>query len=523
MSKQSKPNEQPTPGDPSYSDSQNNANEQPHSDAQLKPNGQDKVGQPRTPGGQKKSRRKRKRRSRYKKLSDKVFKSTGMPLSRLLSIVTGILLIAGLIFYIRFQGDESLPSSIEVPSSQFESGESEEQDYLAAVTIPADFAQSSLPVRIDKVDWMIERCTYLLNQKNNYSEKIEEKMLSLLALKAVIMAESGLDPAQHLDLLKKRVAQSSGSLGQIDKHQYLLVVTYMTSLASAPEAEIYDGAVETIRAIQDTTPVPPATAIACYNACLKYYVNSADKAAAAKLLQLMGEKLAISEKQRLSDLGLTLIDYPNFSYYYQDSFIQPKSGSKFESETLQLLRQIQETPPQSVKTYDLLLTVPEQYLQSGNAQVALKILDQFSSIASQSNAKIRDNVLEKVERLTKRINLLGRKFSIEGVDVTGANIKPLKKEKTVVIFWDPDVEESQEALVRVADSRLFDRWSTAVFLASVSELTVKEIAALKRRYPNFKVVDGPTAIQWIEKSGVNEVPYLLVLDQEGIVRRLSTP
>ncbi len=490
---------------------------------QLKPSEQSKPDEQSSPSGKKRSRKKRKRRSRYKKLSDKVFKSTGMPLSRLVSIVTGCLLIGGLILYVRFQGDDALPSSIEVPTSQFDSGKSEEQDFLSAVTIPADFAKSSLPVRIDRVDWMIERCTYLLNQKNNYSEKIEEKMLALLALKAVMMAESGLPPAQHLDLLKKRVVQSSGSSTQIDKHQYLVVVTYLTALASVPEAQIYDDAMEAIEAIQATTPVPPATAISCYNSCLKYYVNSVDKTASAALLRLMGEKLAISSEQRLSDLGLTLMDYPNFSYYYQDSFVQPKSGTKFENETLQLLKQIQKTPPQSVKTYDLLLTVPEQYLQAGNAKVALKILDQFSSIASESNSKIRDNVLEKTERLTKRINLLGKRFPVSGVDVAGTTIEPSKKENTLIIFWDPDAEKAAEPLVRVADSRVFDRWSTSVFLVPVSELKVDEIVALKKNYPNFKVVDGPTAVDWIEKSGVNEVPYLLVLDQEGIVRRLNTP
>lgn len=469
------------------------------------------------------SGKKRKRRSRFKKLNDKVFKQTGMPLSRLLSIAFGCLLIGGLVFYVRYQGDESSPSSIETPSSQFDTGDSEEQDYLAAVTIPADFAESSLPVRIEKVDWMIDRCTYLLNQDSSYSAKIEEKMLALLALKSVMISESGLDPAEQLELLKKRIAQSTGTSTQLDKHQYLLVVTYLTALAAVPEADIYDGAIEAIAGIQGTTPVPPPTAISCYNSCLKYYVNSVDKTASAKLLRLMGEKLAMSDAQRLSDLGLSLIDYPNFSYYYQDSFSQPKSGTRFESETLELLNQVQKTPPQSVKTYDLLLTAPEQYLQAGNGPVALKIMDQFTAVASQSNAKIRDNVLEKINRQKKRINLLGKKFPLSGVDAAGTEIQPPKKERTLILFWDPDADESEEVLLRIADSRLYDPWSTSVLLASVSELDVKEILTLKKLYPNFRVVDGPTTVDWMEKSGVNSVPYMLTLDQESIVRRLGAP
>ena len=510
LSEQTKPGEQSEPGE------------------KLTPSEQTKTGEQtttaeKTAAGEKpKSRKKRKRRSRYKKASDKVFKMTGMPLGRLLSLAGCALLILGLILYIRYQGDESLPSSIETPSSQFDSGQSDEQDFLTAVTIPSDFAESSLPVRIDKVNWMIERCHYLLNQKSEYSEKIEEKMLALLALKAVMMEESGVDPVQFLDLLKKRVAQSSGTSAQKDKHQYLVVVTYLTSLASIPEAEIYDDAIEAINAIADTTPVPPATAISCYNSCLKYYVNSKDKAASGKLLRLMGEKLAISNEQRLSDLGLSLMDYPNFSYYYQDSFNKTKSGTKFEEETLQLLEQIKQTPPQSVKTYDLLLTVPEQYLQAGNKEVAQKVLDQFTSFASESNSKIRDNVLVKINRQTMRINLLGSKFPLAGVDVTGTEIGLPKKENTLIVFWDPDGPSSDKALVKIADSRLFDRWSTTVFLATVSELTPDEIIALKKKYSNFKVVDGPTAVDWLEKSGVNEAPYLLILDKAGIVRRMNS-
>lgn len=465
--------------------------------------------------------RKRKRRSRYKKLSDKVFKSIGISLSRLLSFVFGFLLILGLVLYVRDTGDDSSPSSGEVSTTEIKLGKSEEEEYLSAVTIPADFRKSSLPVRIDRVNWMIQRCNDLLNQKSHYSEKIEEKMLSLLALKAVMMAESGLDPTDHLDLFKESVAQSSGSATQLDKHQYLIAVTYITALATLPEANIYDDAVEAVNGIKVSTPAPLDKALSCYNSCLKYYVNSADKTAAGKLLRLMGEKLAFSDEQRLSDLGLTLMDYPNFSFYYQGSLVQPKSGTKSEAETLRLLKQVQKTPPQSVKTYDLLLKLPEKYLQAGNAKSAEKILDQFTSLASESNAKIRDKVLGKIKKVAQRVDLLGKKFPVSGVDVTGTNIEPPKKDNTLIIFINPKKEGSKDALVRIADSRLFDRWSTTVFLAPVSELASREIATLKKKYPYFKVVDGPTAVNWIEKSGVDKTPYLLTLDEEGIVRRLS--
>jgi hypothetical protein len=520
MSKQDKTSDQSpptTPTSPTTPPRKNEPTEQSSSVKQSKPSGESKL--PEKP----KRRGKRKRRSRYKKASDAVFKLTGMALSRLLFLTVGFLLIGGLVFYVWYAGGESLPSSIEAPTAQFESGESQEQDFLTAVTIPANFAESSLPVRIDRVNWMIERCNHLLNQENDYSEKIEEKMLALLALKAVMMAESDLDPIPFLDSLKKRVAQFSSSAAQKDKHQYLLVVTYMTALATMPEADFYDDALEAINGIDASTPVPPATAISCYNSCLKYYVDSKDKTASSELLRQMGEKLAISDVQRLSDLGLTLIDYPNFSYYYQDSFSKPKSDVEFKKETLQLLQQIQKTPPQSVKTYDLLLTVPEQYLQAGNKKVAVKILNQLTEVASESNSKIRDDVLEKLDRLTTRINLVGEHFSIAGVDVAGRAITPPKKKKTLLIFWDPDSASPHDALVRIADSRLFDRWSTAVFLAPVSEITVDEIFALKRKYPNFKITDGPTAIDWMQRSGVNDTPYLIILDSEGIVRRLNTP
>jgi len=62
-----------------------------------------------------------------------------------------------------------------------------------------------------------------------------------------------------------------------------------------------------------------------------------------------------------------------------------------------------------------------------------------------------------------------------------------------------------------------------VFLASVAELKDNEISVLKKLYPNFKVVHGPTVIDWMERSGVNQVPYMIRLDKDSIVRRLTIP
>ena len=475
------------------------------------------------PSNKSRSRKKRKHRSFYKKTSDKVFKSTGMTLDRLLSIAIGFLLIGGLVLYLMYIGNDSLPSSLDTPTSQYESGESDEYDFLRAVTIPTNFSESSLPVQIERVDWMLKRCDFLLDQKSDYSDKIEEKVLSLLGLKSVLMAQSGMDPKPFLEVLENRTSNVSSSATEKDKHQYLVVVSYLSALASVPDAEIYDDAIKAISGIQESTPVPPATAISCYNSCLKYYILSDNKTAAGELLKQMGGKLAISGSERLIDLGLTLLDYPNFSYYYQDSFKQPKSGSRFEAETLQLLEQIRQTPPQSVQTFDLLLSVPEQYLQAGNKEVAQKVLDQLAAAASKSNSETRENVRKKIGRQTTRINLLGKKFTLSGVDVTGTEIGPSKKDTILIMFWDPDGITATDALIRISDSRMYDSWSTEMFLATVSELTVEEIASLKEKFPNFRVVDGPTAIDWMEKSGVNEVPYLITLDQTGTVRRLNTP
>jgi len=446
-----------------------------------------------------------------------------MPLSRLLSIIFALLFLSGIIYYVMYEGDDSSPSSIDVPSSQFESGESEENDFLAAVTIPANFSKFPFPVRIEKLDWMIERCNHLLNQNSDYSDKIEKKLFGLFALKSALMAENGVDPAPVVEQLEKLVQRVSGSSTVADLHQYLIVVTYMAVLSSNPESDMHDNAIKAISKINEATPVPPPKAIACYNSALKYYVKSADKTKSGDLLRLLGAKLSLAKEPRLSDLGLSLTDYPNFSYYYQDSFNMPKSGERFEAETFHLLKQIEKYPPQSLKTYDLLMTVPEQYLQSGNTKVALKISAQLRAAASQSNELIREKVFAKIAKLTDRINLLGSNFELAGSDVTGASITLSKKEQTLILFWDPDNKSSADALVRIFDSRLYDRWTTTVLVASVSELTPDEIFVLKRKYSRFRFVDGPTSKDWLERTGVNEVPYLITLDQTGVVQRLGTP
>ena len=484
------------------------------------------------------------RPSLYERFSGLVFTLTGMPVSRLLTVIVGLLILGWAIQYAIREGDDSreVDVSREVDamhegddtrkvdtvheadqSSQYTSEQLEKKDYLEAVTFLDGFVNFPFPVQMEKLDLMIERSNRLINQKSDYSVNVKKKLPNLFGLKAITLALNGLDPAPTLELLQQSVDRGSGSLAQNDEHQYLVVATYMNVLVADTDPDFYSQAIAEISAIQETTPVPETNALTCVEAAMKYYHASEDKVRSGKLLQLLGERMSMAKDRDLSDYGSSLIDYPNFYTSYQNALSQTKSDSLLESETVQLLNQIEETPPQSLRTYETLLSMPKQHLHVGDRSGALKITDQLASVASSSAPRIRDAVLPKLASLKKRINLYQKSFPLSGFDVQGKPIEPPESEQTLIMFFNPFETSSQTALQRVAKSPLRQWWSTTTYLVSVEELPATTVDQLKKINSNIIVVDKATSEDWIKKSGIEQVPYLIRLDKEGVVQLLDVP
>lgn len=465
----------------------------------------------------------RRSRSRYRRMSDAVFAKTGIPLSRLLSISLVIALVGGLIYYVVKDGNGSVGTAVDAPVTQFDSGKSDFGNFVDAVTVPKDFSKFTYPERIEKLDAMIKNCRHLLTQKNQYADKLKEKLIALHALKCVLLAENGIDPTAEIRRLKNQAAQSAETEAQQDEYHYLLAYVDMATLANRRDDQLYDMAMASINAIRETSLVPPAQAAGCARAARIYFANSTDKAAAGKILKALGTKMLLAKEQKIKDIGLELLDHPNFFTYYEDSSLGRTESDDYLPKTIELLKQIQKTPPQSIETYNVLLDLPEQYLQAGNTIVAGRVLQQINAAAGDVNEVIRQYVLAKIQKVSTRIGLVGNPFPLAGLDVRGTPIEPLKKERTVVIFWNPDEKSSIDALVRVQDSRLYDRWSTELLLVPIAELLPDEIIVLKKKFPTFRFIDNSTSKRWLEISGVNRVPYAITLDGDGIVKRMSQP
>lgn len=478
------------------------------------------------------------RPSLYEIFSGLVFSITGMPVSRLLTVIGGLLILGWAIQYATREGETTrevdVASEVAVASEgevskevgqsfQYTSEQLEKNDFLSAVTYPDGFYNLSFPVQIEKLDLMIERCNQLVNKKSEYSDRVQEKLTSMLAVKSIIMANNGLNPAASLELFQQHVDQVSSSSAQKDEYLYLVVATYMEVLAADIGSDFYKPAITAISAIQETTPVPQTRALASYGRAMKYHHDSEDKAQSGKLLRLLGERMAMAKDEKVSDCGFSLIDYPNFLSNYQGAATLTKSENKLETETTELLKQIEETPPQSLQTYNLLMSVAEQHFHAGNISIALKVVDQLTSAASSSDLRIRDGALPKLARLKTRINLYKKPFPLSGLDVAGRTIGLPESDQTMIIFFNPYEASSQSALQRVATSPLREGFSTTTYLASEAELPLETIESLKKIDSDFIVLDKPTSEDWFKKSGIEQVPYLIRLDKGGVVQRLSLP
>ena len=444
-----------------------------------------------------------------------------MPLSRLLTVLIGLILVGGLIAYSLQTDGKSSASVPETPTEQFDSKGSEEQNFLKAGTLPADFQTLSLPVQLEKIDSMIQHCGYLLNQDNNYQEEIKSKLISLHAFKCITMSQNNIASTSAVQELESVVNQVAESEAGREEYGYLIAFVHMANLAFFPDTEHYDRAISAINSINESTPILPAKAIGCYNSALEFYDESDDKAAAKKLLHLLGSKLTLAKEQRFLDLGLSLMDYPIYSTYLQktDGEDQDISSAK----TNQLLELIRKTPPKSEYTYNVLIKLPEYYLETGSAKIAAMLLAEIKSAATKTEERFRDKLEAQINTIGKRIALLGKPFALTGNDVKGRPLRPTKKENTIVIFWSPRDIRSLNTLVWMHDSSLYDQWTNELLVASDTELSPEDIAKFVKQFSHFRFLDFPTSTDWIQKSGVTKSPFIMIVDKQGLVKRFSTP
>ena len=239
---------------------------------------------------------------------------------------------------------------------------------------------------------MILHCRHLINQDNNYKEDIKEKLLSLQGLKCVTMSLNDLSPISAVEEFEAIIPQIVETEAEREKYSYLITYVYMTNLAFHPDSERYDNAISAINMINESTPILPSKAVGCFNSALRFYEKSEDKVAAKELLQLLGTKMAVAKENKIADLGLSLIDYGNFSKYVRNSFSDDDSDDSFASNTGQLLDLMRRSPPKAENTFIVLLQLPEHYLQLGNSKLAARILAEIETAAAGTNERFRDRL-----------------------------------------------------------------------------------------------------------------------------------
>lgn len=457
------------------------------------------------------------RRTLYQKFSDKVFAWTGMPVRRVVTAIAGLSILGWAIIYAISGKEEAVGVKSKV---------AKKKDFIEAISIPENFLSSPFPVQLEQIDTTIGRCKQLLNNKVEYSEyddQLQLKLLTLFSLKSITLAANGMDPTGALDLFEKKFNQIASSSAQPDEHQYLAASTYLRVLEADPKLDFYEQLTRAINGIEKTTPVPRTQAIASFKAATAYHEAVKDKAKSAKLLEMLGERMMKAKDVEVADFGACLMDFPNFFSSYKGSIDASKFGVGLDAEADKFLAQLDETPPQSWQSYNVLLNIPEECLHVGNTKAALTILEKMASLAHSAIPRTREKIVPKIERLKTRVNLLNRPFPLSGFDVTGKPIGADDNEQTIIMFYDPFQQQSVEALRRVAASPLREGWETTTYLVSTKDTTEQEVIALKKLDRDFVIVDEATAQQWVEKSGVEKLPYLIILDAEGTVQRMRFP
>ena len=457
----------------------------------------------------------------FSKLSKKVFRKTGMPLSRLIFVALGLIMIGGLIYYSVRERESTAETSEDLSTSIVTSNQSNAEKFLRAVSVPNDFPALSLPVRLEVLEEMISKCKSLLNEDTVYTSRVQEKLISLSALQCVTLSQAGIEAGPSLKELARMTALFSDTDSNYDSSM-TLAFAYLTSLSFSYTPENYEAAFNAINQIDETTPGTNLKVSGCCSQAIQLFKLHQNDEKILELVDLFGRKLAANKEASISDAGFALLDYPIFAQFYKrpNNLVSSQTDNDNDYE---MLKQAIKTPPQSPHTINVILKIPEQSLQDGNIEAANKMLAQVQTIISRCPERLRNDAEPKWQKLAKRIGLFEKPFVVDGSDAKGVTLKSNPNKQSVILFFSPTHPNSRQAVVTLNDSPIHEPWTTDFFAVPVKKLSEDGMASWQKKFPDITFLDYPTAKDWIEKSGMSHVPYQIILDKDDTVARVGKP
>ena len=480
-----------------------------------------------------KSKKSRKSKKNFK---DKVFKATGMTLNRLVFVciaVVGIIAVTTYIVLIEDSGS-TRSSSREVAATALDDAADrlEKQSferpygdiYREASSVPAGFDNLNTLKKITLLDAKVKLCRTLVDSDSDYVEEAKDRLIRIYGLRMSLENKEGIDSSNSSENLEQLRSQAvkAGNQKRVDLANFVLAYGRIQKLGTENTREDFRLAAEAIKRIDGKSLRNNQLVLQIYSAATELFDNLPRKEDATELLKFLGSKFSQSPDANVAKLGLELKDYPFFTQY-----LTKMRSSIFDSRDKrfalfrELFTQIEKTPPAGLNTYRETIVFLDQLLNKTDHEYVGVLLDKLSIAADHTSPAYKEKIKGSIAKIRQRSESIGTVAELSGKRLDGSDLGLPNGKKTVLVFWRSNDAASIKLFKSLTTSNRFDIWTTNIAFASDVQPTDRDRKTLDTKMSKFILLDRPTSKSLMGKLGVDQVPYVVELSQDGTVIKMS--
>ena len=402
----------------------------------------------------------------------------------------------------------------------------DEEKYLAVLQMPKELESEEVVKQIEILSSKIELAEELVSAGGPYADGATVRLVQLYGLRCNLECLEGLSSAKSFTRLA-RLREEFVATGRED---YLIQVDYARLLPAInmlyrnAEETDFRFAADNILAIDAEKLVEFKKIYNIASAAINLYEGSSQQDNAAVLISMLADKLKESPKRKIAELGLKMKDFRNYFRFYDA--VDSQKYTRRESK-LQLLRelfeQLEQDPPESVKTFAVVIRLIDVLLNPTDAKYAEELTDRLEKAASGGSHETKQFVDKAIQQIKMRVAAVGRTLDLSGSNHVGRPLKLPNEKPTMLVFWQQDDKRSSLYLRTVGMSDRFDPWANNLLFACVSDLSKEKFKITANNFKNLTFLDNETANRMKMDLGIDQVPYLVTIDKDGKVLKFGEP
>ena len=284
---------------------------------------------------------------------------------------------------------------------------------------------------------------------------------------------------------------------------------------------------ESIRQLLKRFPVDPVVATELQGIVVQLMIRERrDKAVA--LMGELSKAYAESDDENLRDLSQIIKDRMYLAEIQFDVVAQKMRQGKQQPEVQQqflaLVKQLAAKKDMGNEIYREILWT-ERWLEEIDNYAAAEqmLLTMETNITTHQDAAFREKVTADISKARNRLALVGKPLVLTGQDRSG---KPLSTEAqkgkvTLVIFWSASVPSSVKVLQQLVQVyRRYHASGLEIVSFCIDKNASQALSIIGNQPPPWLSMyrsQAPSSQQGIDAAGVQQLPYLILLNKEGVV------